>query len=73
MSQIVSRKEGINELCALLGGNISMLPQKVTNEGQTRLQELEIAPFHNVELGILDMALIDGIKITVQQTKIIYP
>jgi hypothetical protein len=50
-----------------------MLLQKVTNERQTPLPKLEIAPFHNIELGIRDMAFIDGIKITVQLTEIVDP
>jgi hypothetical protein len=71
VSQIAFGKESTDELCVLLGSDILMFPQKVTNEGQARLQELEIAPFHNTELGIIDMSLIDGIEIAVQQTKII--
>jgi hypothetical protein len=45
----------------------------VTDKGQTLLQELEFAPFHNIELGILDMACIDGIKTWVHLSEIIDP
>jgi hypothetical protein len=71
VAKIAFGKESINELCALLGSNVRLFPQNVTNEGQRPLQKLEIAPFHNIELGILDMAFIEGVKITVQLTEII--
>ena len=68
---IVFGKEGVDELRAHLGSNLSMFPQKVTNEGQTRLQELETVPLDDIKLGVLDMAFIDGIKTRVQLTEII--
>ena len=71
MAKVVFRKEGVNELGARLGSNVLMFLQKVTNEGQTALQELEIVCFHNIELGIFDMALIDGIKPMVYLTEIV--
>ena len=48
-----------------------MFSQKVTNEGQTPLQELETVPFHNIELGIFDVAVVDCIKIAVQPAEFI--
>ena len=61
MAKIVFRKEGVNELCALLRSNVSIFSQKVTNERQTPLQELETVPLYNIKLVILDVAFKDGI------------
>jgi hypothetical protein len=43
----------------------------MSHEHQTPLQELEVGPFHDSELGILDMTSIDGIKTAKQLTEVI--
>jgi hypothetical protein len=71
VAKIVFGKESVDEFRALLGRYVSMFPQKVTNAGQSPLQELETVPFHNIKPGIFDMALIDGMKPMVNLTEIV--
>jgi hypothetical protein len=71
MAKITLGKESLNELCAISGGKVFMFLQKVTQEGQTLLQEFEFGSFHNAELGVLDMASIDVTETRIQVTEII--
>jgi hypothetical protein len=73
MAKITLGKESLNKLCAISGGKLFMFLQKVTQEGQTLLQEFEFGPFHNTELGLLDMALIDVTETRIHVTEIINP
>ena len=73
MAKITLGKESLNKLCAISGGKFFMFLQKVTQEGQTLLQEFEFGPFHNAELGLLGIAFIDVTETRIQVTEIINP
>jgi len=50
-----------------------MFLQKMTHGDQTLLQELELAPLDNIELGIINVTFIDPIEIMIQLTEVIDP
>jgi hypothetical protein len=71
--KIILGKDSLNEFCALPRVWLWMFLQKMTHGDQTLLQELELAPLDNIELGIINVTFIDPIEIMIQLTEVIDP
>jgi len=70
--EITFGQESPNELGTLFGVRVLILPKEVSHEQQTLLQELEVRPFHAVEL-LLEMSLVDSAETSVDKTEIVDP